>query len=311
MIISTPLSSFTKLPKRAVTGLLLLDKPQGLTSNGALQRVKRLYNAKKAGHTGSLDPLASGMLPICFGEATKFSQFLLTADKRYLVTCTLGITTTTDDSEGEVIETKPCAGISLDKVEQVLLQFQGTFEQVPPMYSAIKHQGQPLYALARQGITIERKSRQVTVHSMQLIKFDGKLLTLDIRCSKGTYVRTLAGDIGKALGCGAHISALRRLEVNAYHERDMVAMETLEQLAVQQNYPKLDSWLIPIESIFVDLPTVSLTAAMIYYMKQGQPVLVSGAPTRGLVKLQSKEQKFLGLGEITDDGKVAPHRMVK
>ena len=205
--------------RRDVNGIILLDKAIGLSSNAALQEVKRLFNANKAGHTGSLDPLASGMLPICLGEATKVSAFLLDADKRYRVRCRLGVRTTTADAEGEIIEERPIDGIDVARITAVLPRFTGQIEQIPPMYSALKHQGQRLYALARQGIEVDRQPRTLFIHELSLLGLENGECTLDVHCSKGTYVRTLAEDIGAALGCGAHVSALRRTGLGPYQAR--------------------------------------------------------------------------------------------
>ncbi|MCG8011081.1 MAG: tRNA pseudouridine(55) synthase TruB, partial [Candidatus Thiodiazotropha weberae] len=195
---------------RNINGVLLLDKPQGMTSNKALQEVKFLYKAAKAGHTGSLDPLATGLLPICFGEATKLSAFLLDADKRYLVKVKLGETTTTADAEGDVVETSDPSGVTEDALRETMAEFLGEQQQLPPMYSAIKHNGERLYKLARQGIEVEREPRTIHIHGIDLLSFDLPEFEMDVRCSKGTYVRTLAEDIGKRLGCGAYVSGLRR-----------------------------------------------------------------------------------------------------
>jgi tRNA pseudouridine55 synthase len=297
---------------RHISGVLLLDKPLHLTSNAALQTVKRLYQAAKAGHTGSLDPLASGMLPICFGDATKFAQFLLEEDKSYHVIGKLGVTTTTDDAEGEVIETKPCSDVTLAQIEKVLPQFQGEIDQLPSMYSAIKHRGQPLYKLARQGITVERKSRKVKIYSLKLLRFAAGVGEMEfiVHCSKGTYIRTLISDIGRALGCGAHVMALRRLTVGGFHEKNMVAMGELERLAQQQDYAQLDGLLLPLENMLANLSVVTLTDTMIFYVKQGNPVMVPQAPVFGYVRLKNKSGQFIGVGEMLEDGKVAPRRLL-
>lgn len=293
---------------RPVNGVLLLDKPLGISSNKALQQVKNIYSAAKAGHTGSLDPLATGMLPICFGEATKISAFLLDADKRYRFTCQLGITTTTGDAEGEVLQTRDASAVKLADIEYVLPDFIGDIIQVPPMYSALKHNGQRLYKLAREGIEVERKARTVTIYDIVLHSFEGDLLDLEVSCSKGTYVRTLAEDIGEVLGCGAHITKLRRLSVGPY-QGEMVTAEQLYKLA-EQGQDALEQILLPIESGVADWPDVRLGADAAFYMGQGQPVLVPNAPTEGWVRIYD-QQKFIGVGEIQDDGRVAPRRMIQ
>ncbi len=295
---------------RSVHGILLLDKPSGVTSNGALQEVKRLFYANKAGHTVSLDPVASGLLPICMGEATKISGFLLDADKTYQVKCALGIKTATGDSEGETLETRPVEHYSDEQIEQVLSQFRGPVQQIPPMYSALKHQGQRLYKLARQGIEVERQPREVIIHSLELSSYNETVIELDIHCSKGTYVRTLVEDIGEKLGCGAHVSGLRRLSVGPYSAEGMVTMEALEK-AHEQDRQSLDALLLPLESALTQWPSVRLTSDAAFYLQQGQPVLVPQVPTEGWVRLYEGQTTFLGMGEILDDGRVAPRRLMK
>ncbi|HBC71187.1 MAG TPA: tRNA pseudouridine(55) synthase TruB [Coxiellaceae bacterium] len=310
--------------KRNISGILLLDKPVGFTSNEALQTVKKIFSANKAGHTGSLDPNASGMLPICFGEATKFSQFLLEANKRYLVTGKLGETTASGDSECEIIEKRIVKDIGVKSFERILPKFRGKISQLPPMYSAIKHKGQPLYKLARQGIEIKRDSREINIYELQLLDFKNDLAEFDIYCSKGTYVRTLIVDIGEELGCGAHVVALRRLVVGPYQAEQMVSLDKLQELALvlgsalrlseddimKKNYKELDKFLLPIESMLLDMPEIALTQDMVYYMSLGQAVLVPYSPSPGWVKLKSKDGKFLGVGEVMLDGKVTPRKMV-
>lgn len=297
--------------KRKVNGILLLDKPVGMTSNEVLQIVKKIFAASKAGHTGSLDPIATGMLPICFGEATKFTQFLLEADKHYVVTGKLGEATTSGDSEGEVVTSHQIAGISVQAIEQILPKFRGKISQLPPMYSAIKHKGQPLYKLARQGINIERKSREVTVHLLKLLELNRELAKFEMHCSKGTYVRTIVADIGEMLGCGAHVVALRRLAVGPFKAAQMVTLEQLREIATKGEYRLLDELLLPVASILVGIPEVSLTKDMVHYMQQGQPLLFPNAPNSGLVKLQNKEGEFVGVGEVMEDGKVKPKRLYR
>lgn len=295
--------------RRNISGIVLLDKDPGPTSNEALQAVKRLFQAQKAGHTGSLDPLASGLLPVCLGEATKVSGFLLDANKHYWVRCRLGQRTTTGDAEGEVVETRPVEGLDPARVERVLEGLEGPQEQIPPMYSAVKHQGQRLYKLARQGVEVERKPRPVVIHTLELLRFEGDTLEFDVRCSKGTYVRTLAEDIGAALGCGAHVIALRRLAVGPYDGVEMVDLETLRRLAAE-GAGRLDTVLLPMESALAEWPDVRLSDDAAYYLRRGQPVLVPHAPTRGWVRLYARDRRFLGVGQILDDGRVAPRRLV-
>lgn len=295
---------------RPVNGILLLDKPMGATSNAALQQVKRLFQAQKAGHTGSLDPLATGVLPICLGEATKASAFLLDADKHYRVVCKLGETTSTQDAEGEVLESRPVGDYDLAELEAVLDRFRGPQEQVPPMFSAVKHEGQRLYKLARQGIEVERKARSIVIHELNLLSWESPNLEIAVHCSKGTYVRTLAEDIGEVLGCGAHVTALRRTGVGPYGGDDLVTLEQLEALA-GEGYARLDARLLPMESALAQWPGVRLTGDAAFYLRQGQPVLVPKAPTSGWVRLYEGESTFLGMGEILDDGRVAPRRLMK
>jgi tRNA pseudouridine55 synthase len=293
---------------RPVSGILLLDKPVGLSSNHALQKVKRLYDARKAGHTGSLDPLADGMLPICFGDATKLSAFLLDADKHYRFRVRLGQTTATGDAEGDILSERPVEGISAERIEQVLSTFTGEVEQLPPMYSALKHQGKRLYELARQGIEVEREPRRVTIHSLTLGDIDLPTFELKVDCSKGTYVRTLAEDIGEALGCGAHVAALRRTGVGPYTDYPMHTMGELEQ-AAQQGQAALDSLLLPIDTALADWPEVRVGADAGFYLKQGQPVLVPKAPTEGWVRIYLGDE-FLAVGQVQDDGRIAPKRLM-
>lgn len=296
---------------RNIHGILLLDKPVGMTSNAALQTVKRLYRARKAGHTGNLDPMASGLLPICMGEATKMSAFLLDADKRYQGVCKLGVRTSTADAEGEVVETRAVEGIDEARVREVLARFTGRIEQVPPMHSAIKHKGQPLYKLAHQGLEVERAPRTVEVYELNLIRFEGDELEIDVHCSKGTYIRTLAEDIGQALGCGAHLSSLRRTLAGPFRLDDAVTLAEVQHLAEDGDRDALDALLLPMEAALTEWPALDLTENTAYYLRQGQPVLVPRAPTSGWVRLFAGERRFIGVGQILDDGRVAPRRLVE
>lgn len=297
--------------KRNIDGILLLDKPVGITSNAALQRVKRLFQASKAGHSGSLDPIASGLLPICLGEATKFSQFLLESDKGYCLTARLGVRTDTGDSEGKIIEEHPVPVFSQEKIEQVLDKFRGHISQIPSMYSAIKHQGEPLYKLARQGLTVSRPPRPVHIQSLTLIEYQEDYLRLEVKSSKGTYMRTLVDDIGQALGCGASVQALRRIAAGPYKASQMLPFETLEQLAAEQGLEALDSKLLPLDTSVSGWTAVKLSEAAAFYLRQGQAVIVPYAPTEGWVRLILKDSdQFLGIGEILEDGRVAPRRLM-
>jgi tRNA pseudouridine55 synthase len=296
--------------RRQVSGILLLDKPTAISSNGALQRVKRLFSAKKAGHTGSLDPLATGMLPLCFGEATKFSQFLLDSDKTYQVTAKLGVQTTTGDSEGEVVLTSTTAGLTTTAIEQVMTRYVGAIDQVPPMFSALKFQGKPLYELARKGIEIERKSRRITIFSLQFESYVNDELTFTVHCSKGTYVRTLVEDIGRDLGCGGHVIALRRLRVSPYHAAHMHTLPELEAIAEAAGHEGLLTCLLPVETAVQSFPAVKLSTAATFYLRMGQPVRSTLDMVSPLVRLLSEDARFLGIGEVLADGRVKPHRLV-
>ncbi len=297
----------TKPLKRDISGILLLDKPIGISSNAALQQVKRLYQARKAGHTGSLDNLASGLLPICLGEATKVSGYLLDSDKRYRTTCTLGETTTTADAEGEITRSRAWAHLDVATIQAALPGFLGAQSQVPPMYSALKRQGQPLYKLARRGEVVEREPRDIQIYALTLLGLTDNRLELEVHCSKGTYIRTLVEDLGEVLGCGAHVSVLRRLGVK--HFQNMIDFATLHQLA-EQGLTALDAQLLPIETALPDWPAVYLPADLVHWVQQGQAVQVPHAPSQGPVKIMTEDLRFLGIGEVLDDGRVAPRRLV-
>jgi tRNA pseudouridine55 synthase len=296
--------------KKNINGILLLDKSIGVSSNGALQRVKYLFNAKKAGHTGSLDPLATGMLPICFGEATKFSQYLLESDKHYRARVTLGVKTLTGDSEGEVIATKPVVNITAELIDATIKKFLGKIQQIPPMFSALKHQGKPLYELARQGVEVERKPRTVEIYSLSWDSLEKDIFYLNVHCSKGTYVRTLVEDIGEVLGCGAHVSGLHRVSVSPYQNARMITFAALEELLKQNGPAALENLLLPLESSVQQLPSVKLSTSSCFYMRTGQAVMVPNVGFKGLVRLLSDQDVFIGIGEILDDGRVAPKRLI-
>ena len=293
------------ITRRAVHGVLLLDKPVGMTSNQALQIVKRLFNARKAGHTGSLDPLASGLLPLCFGEATKVSAFLLDSDKEYVVQCKFGIRTTTADAEGEVLETCILPTLTHKRIEQIFEQFCGVITQIPPMYSALKHQGQRLYDLAREGIEVPRKPRSVTIHSLALTAYSKDTLEFKVRCSKGTYVRTLVEDLACAFGSCGHVSALRRTMVGPYS--DMHRLEELQQ--TNMGLEALDRVLLPVDSALAHWPQVHMGVDAVWYFQKGQAVMVPGAPTTGWLRAYG-DGRFLGLAEVLPDGRVAPRRLM-
>ncbi len=312
---------------RDVSGVVALDKPKGMSSNAAVQAAKRLFHARKVGHTGSLDPLATGVLPLCFGNATRFSQFLLESDKRYVAEVRLGVSTDSGDADGSVVEERPVGRLTRRAVDEALASFRGEIEQVPSMFSAIKHHGQPLYKLARQGVEVERKARPITVYSNEIVAMGSDVLTLDVHCSKGTYVRSIVHELGEMLGCGAHVTDLRRTLAGPFDEDDLVTFETLREADAER---RLDALLQPISSAVRQWPAVTLTDHTAYYLRQGQPVIVPHAPTAGWVRLceasgqpgaggdghgEAKDDvtpggRFLGVGEILDDGRVAPRRLI-
>ncbi|HIF5857439.1 tRNA pseudouridine(55) synthase TruB [Vibrio parahaemolyticus] len=301
---------------RPINGVILLDKPTGISSNDALQKVKRIYFAEKAGHTGALDPLATGMLPICLGEATKFSQFLLDSDKRYRVIAKLGERTNTSDSDGEVVETRP-VDVTLEKLEACIEKFRGESDQVPSMFSALKYQGKPLYEYARKGIEVPRESRKITVYEIILHRFEGDEVEMEVHCSKGTYIRTIVDDLGEMLGCGAHVTMLRRTAVAKYPYEKMVTLEQLNELLEQAHREEiaprelLDPLLMPMDTAVEDLPEVNLIPELADMVQHGQPVQVLDAPEQGSLRLTMGEERlFIGVGEMNDDGKIAPKRLV-
>jgi tRNA pseudouridine55 synthase len=296
----------TKRVKRDISGILLLDKPIGYSSNQALQKIKWLFQATKAGHTGTLDPLATGLLPICLGEATKFAQYVTDADKTYIATIKLGITTTTADAEGEVINQSP-VNVSNKAFEETCKQFVGEISQIPPMYSALKVAGKALYEYARAGVEIERKSRNVTISHLTVLGFTEDTAQIEVKCSKGTYIRTLAEDIGNALGCGAHLTALRRTETAGYHIEQVITIEALEALSIEMR----DKALQAVDSTIDALPKVILDDDAAYYLLQGQPVWQAGVIVDGELRIYDESNQFLGLGFMQPDGKVAPKRLIK
>jgi len=298
---------------RALDGILVLDKPHGVSSNRALQMAKRLYGAAKAGHTGSLDPLATGVLPLCFGEATKFSQYLLDADKAYESTFVLGVATATGDAEGEVLATVDASAVAEADVAAALEAFRGEIEQIPSMYSALKHQGQPLYKLARQGKEVERKARRVVIKQLELRGFrSGAKAEVDVylECTKGTYVRSIAEDLGTMLACGGYVSRLRRTRAGAFGIEQSVTMATLEALHANDRIADMDALLLSADAAVEGLPLVKLSESGGFYIRQGQPVLVPNAPCDGMVRVALETGEFLGIGEILDDGRVAPRRLI-
>ena len=294
---------------RQLHGILLLDKPAGLTSNESLQRVKQLFQARKAGHTGSLDKMATGLLPVCFGDATKFTSFLLESDKSYQAVFQLGVETTTGDALGEVVKQSPVPVYSIHDVETVLQKFRGTITQIPPMYSALKKDGKRLYELAYQGIEVEREPRQVTIYRIDLCHQEQDRLGLTINCSKGTYIRTLAVDIGRELGCGAHVAVLRRTGAGPFTEQQMTGLPELEQLAAVDR-EALDAKLYGIDAALAPLPAVKLSRSVSDYLCDGQAVIIPRAPTSGMLRLYTESGEFIGVGEVLEDGRVSPRRLV-
>jgi len=288
-----------------VNGMLLLDKPIGCSSNQALQKAKFLLNAQKAGHTGSLDPLATGLLPLCFGETTKISGMFLHADKTYTVSIRLGITTETGDSEGTVISRQE-VDIQEESLLSTLDRYRGDFMQTPPMYSALKQNGQPLYKLARQGVTVKREARPVTVYSLDILNWEQDLLELKVSCSRGFYIRTLAEDIGNDLGCGAHVEVLRRTQVGDFRVDQAITMDQLEAILSPQDRAKV---LLATDEGLAHLPEVRLPENLARYIKLGQSIRASNTTLPGLVRVYAETTGFIGLGEISSDFKLSPKRL--
>ena len=308
---------------RQIDGIFILDKPTGMSSNHALQRIKRLFGARKAGHTGALDPLATGLLPICLGEGTKFTQFLLDADKRYQTTAQLGVRTDSSDADGEVIETKPCEHITQAMVEAELPQFRGEITQVPSMFSALKHNGQPLYKLAREGKKVEVKSRQVTIYDLTLLSMADSQVRMDITCSKGTYIRSIVEDLGLALDCGAHVAQLRRLQAGPFKAEQMLTFEQLDELieSVQRefdgNAPEsaifdaLDKLLLPADTAVLHLNAVQLCAQQSGALQQGKIITLTEQVNPGLVRVYGEQQAFIGIAEVTEAGTLRAKRLLQ
>ncbi|MBA1245300.1 MULTISPECIES: tRNA pseudouridine(55) synthase TruB [Pseudomonas] len=296
--------------RRNVSGIILLDKPQGFTSNAALQKVRWLLNAEKAGHTGSLDPLATGVLPLCFGEATKFSQYLLDSDKGYETVMQLGVTTTTADAEGEVLREREVT-VGRADIEAVLPHFRGPIQQVPPMYSALKRDGQPLYKLARAGEVVEREARSVTIGSLELLAVEQTRATLAVHCTKGTYIRTLVEDIGERLGCGAYVAQLRRTQAGPFKLAQTITLEALEQAHAEGGNEALDQFLLPADSGLQDWPLLQFSEHSAFYWLHGQPVRAPEAPAFGMVRVQDHNGRFIGIGEVSEDGRIAPRRLIR
>lgn len=295
---------------RAIDGIFLLDKPIGLSSNKALQITKSIFFAQKAGHTGSLDPLATGMLPICFGEATKFSQFLLDADKAYTVTAKLGERTTTCDTEGEVIMTGDASHLTQAVVETCLEKFRGEIQQIPSMFSALKYQGKPLYEYARKGIEVPREPRAIRIDELTLITCDLPHITLHVRCSKGTYIRNLVDDIGESLGCYAHVTELRRTKVANFTENEMVTLDHIRHLREQEAFAELDELILPLSKLALSLPSVKLSSEAAFQLRQGQFVVDVDLPIVENISLLYNDE-FIGIGEVTEEKLLKPKRLIK
>lgn len=301
--------------RRAVDGILLLDKPLDFTSNGILQKVRWLYQAKKAGHTGALDPLASGLLPICFGEATKFSQFLLDTDKTYQVSARFGIRTDTSDAAGEVVSERPVQ-FGQVQLEQAMQPFRGAIQQIPTMFSALKYQGQPLYKYARQGITVPREARPISIFRFELLAFRQSEFTTEadfiVHCSKGTYIRTLIDDLGEALGCGAYVSALHRTQVGPFQAESMQPLPLLESLAetchAQGDFSTLDALLLPVDAALHGVPSLQLNPAQQQQIQHGQSFAVEHGDAEA-IRLYSIEQQFLGIGRC-EASTLQPRRLL-
>lgn len=292
---------------RNISGILLLNKPKDISSNKALQQVKHLFGAAKAGHTGALDPLATGMLPICLGEATKFSQFLLDSDKSYRVVAKLGVRTDSSDATGEVVETRE-VNVSKKQLLKALDSFRGEISQVPTMFSALKYNGQPLYKLARQGITVEREARDICVYDLQLLRFEDDEVELQIECSKGTYIRTIVDDLGQMLGCGAHVSLLERSWVADYPAEEMVTMQQLE--ADREQGLSLDGYLLPVDSPVLHLDEAILDPDSSHYFCHGNPVVYSNLEPGELMRVYDEDDEFLGVAEVDQELMLAPKRLV-
>ena len=316
---------------REVSGILILDKPTGMSSNHALQRVKRMFGARKAGHTGALDPLATGLLPICLGEATKFSQFLLDSDKRYQTIGQLGVRTDSSDADGKIVETKACAHITLADVEAQLPQFRGLISQVPSMFSALKYKGQPLYKLARAGKTVEVKPRQVTIHNLELMSFDNAQVQMDISCTKGTYIRSIVEDLGLALGCGAHVAQLKRLQAGPFVANQMVTLEGLQAIIdeatkgqvveegkwpdITPAFPDLDELLMPADTAVLSLNAVQLGPQQIEALQQGKVIdHATDFAEFDVVRVYSahaiEASAFIGLAEVQQEGRLKAKRLM-
>lgn len=295
---------------RDIDGILLLDKPEGLSSNHALRRVSRLLDARKAGHTGSLDPLATGLLVLCFGRATRISEWLLGAEKTYRTTAQLGTTTATADREGEVLLQRPVPTLTTEQIERVLAEFRGKQQQIPPMYSALKHQGRRLYEIAREGLEVERPPREITVYELELEQHTPDTLSLFVRCSKGTYIRSLVSDIGEQLGCGAHVHSLRRIGLGPFRNEPMFPLADLEQLGSVKDMAAVESLLLPIDKGLSDWPSVTVDVDRVDGFCQGQSVEAECSAVGALVRVHDCNGELLGMGEVQENFRIAPRRLL-
>ncbi|QMU61222.1 MAG: tRNA pseudouridine(55) synthase TruB [Gammaproteobacteria bacterium] len=290
---------------RALNGLLLFDKPAGESSNLVLQKVKRIFNAAKAGHTGTLDPLATGLLVICFGRTTKISDYLLAVDKQYRVVLKLGVTTDSADADGVILEQRDASKVTKNQILQHAASLTGSIEQIPPMYSALKYQGSRLYELARKGIEVERAPRKVEIHNFELIEQQQDLVTMQVHCSKGTYIRTLVEDLGKLLLCGAHVVELRRTSLGPFTDPKMYCLEELEQFS-ERGFPDLDQTLLPTDHALQDWPAISIGEDQMVDIRNGHAMRLANLPAQGLVRIYEANQQFYGIGTIREDGRMAP-----
>ena len=295
--------------KNNVNGILLLDKPTGLSSNRSLQNVKRIYNAKKAGHTGSLDVPASGLLPICFGEATKVSGYLLNSNKKYFVQCKLGKTTTTGDAMGDVLLVRPIPQISKITLTTIFKDFIGNIQQIPPMFSSLKYNGKRLYEFAYNGVEVERKARDIRIYGIELLKICNDYFEIKVFCSKGTYIRTLVEDIGEKIGCGAHVLSLRRLEAGPFNQLHSITLEEIEFIA-KKGQQALYDLLLPIDTALQDYPKIQLTEDETYRLRQGQPVAIPGLPKLGQFRIYNDSNEFIGLGDVIKNSQIKAKRLI-
>lgn len=293
---------------RTLNGLLLLDKPPGMTSNLALQKAKRIFNADKAGHTGSLDPLATGLLVVCFGRATKISEFLLTSDKHYRALLRLGVTTDTGDADGRITGRQDASAVTDAHLQQAIGRLTGDIEQVPPMYSAIKHQGTRLYRLARQGVEVARSSRAIKVYRLEVTQRKDDLVSVDVHCSKGTYVRTLAEDLGKDLGCGAHVVELRRTGLGPFVDPAMCTLKKLEESA-DTDFSALDAMLLPVDAALQSWPALAFDESMMQAARHGRAVRMQESPSGEIVRIYDVNNRFYGVGTVLKDGRIVSKRL--